>query len=145
MSDNTLWCLITPCDVWLHLVFSTSLSAFMEPSWLPWSYCSWIYNYNVPMQSVPSTTKVVKYEPRSWRGILDTTLSDKFCQWLATGWWFSPGMPVSSTNKTDRHDLTEILLKVALNTVALTLTLQICHTCTCNIVQYRYFTVQLYF
>jgi hypothetical protein len=27
-----------------------------------------------------------------------------------------------STNKTDRHDITEILLKVALNTIALTLT-----------------------
>jgi hypothetical protein len=26
------------------------------------------------------------------------------------------GSPVSSTNKTDRHDITEILLKVALNT-----------------------------
>ena len=25
--------------------------------------------------------------------------------------------PVSSTNKTDRHDITEILLKVALNTL----------------------------
>ena len=25
--------------------------------------------------------------------------------------------PVSSTNKTDRHDVTEILLKVALNTI----------------------------
>jgi hypothetical protein len=30
---------------------------------------------------------------------------------------FSPGIPVSSTNKTDRHDITEILLKVALNTI----------------------------
>jgi hypothetical protein len=28
---------------------------------------------------------------------------------------FSPGIPVSSTNKTDRHDITEVLLKVALN------------------------------
>ena len=28
-----------------------------------------------------------------------------------------PGPPVSSTNKTDRHDITEILLKVALNTI----------------------------
>jgi hypothetical protein len=28
---------------------------------------------------------------------------------------FSPGTPVSTTNKTDRHDITEILLKVALN------------------------------
>ena len=27
---------------------------------------------------------------------------------------FSTGIPVSSTNKTDRHDITEILLKVAL-------------------------------
>ena len=26
------------------------------------------------------------------------------------GRWFSPGPPVSSTNKTDRHDITEILL-----------------------------------
>jgi hypothetical protein len=29
------------------------------------------------------------------------------------GWWFSPGTPVSATNKTDRHDITETLLKVA--------------------------------
>ena len=35
---------------------------------------------------------------------------------------FSPGSPVSSTNKTDRHDITEILLKVALNTITITLT-----------------------
>jgi hypothetical protein len=27
------------------------------------------------------------------------------------------GTPVSSTNKTDRHDIAEILLKVALNTI----------------------------
>ena len=26
------------------------------------------------------------------------------------GCWFSPGIPVSSINKTDRHDITEILL-----------------------------------
>jgi hypothetical protein len=31
--------------------------------------------------------------------------------------WFSPGTPDSSTNKTDRHDITEILLKGALNTI----------------------------
>jgi hypothetical protein len=50
------------------------------------------------------------------RGVLDTTLCDKVYQWIATGRWFSPGTPVSSINKTDRHDITEILLKVALNT-----------------------------
>ena len=46
-----------------------------------------------------------------------TSLCDKVCQWLATGRWFSPGPPVSSTNKTDHHDITEILLKVVLNTI----------------------------
>jgi len=34
-----------------------------------------------------------------------------------TGQLFSPGTPVSSTNKTDRHDIAEIRLKVALNTI----------------------------
>ena len=43
---------------------------------------------------------------RSWRGVLDTTLCDKFCQLLAVGRWFSPGTPVFSTNKTCRHDMT---------------------------------------
>jgi hypothetical protein len=43
-----------------------------------------------------------------------TTLCDKVCQWLATGRWFSP---VSSTNKTDCHDITEILFKMMLNTI----------------------------
>jgi hypothetical protein len=42
-------------------------------------------------------------------------LSDKVCQWLAIGRWFSPVTLVSSTNKTDSHNITEILLKVALN------------------------------
>jgi hypothetical protein len=36
---------------------------------------------------------------------------------LATGWWFSPGPLVSSTNKADCHDITEIVLKVTLNTI----------------------------
>jgi hypothetical protein len=43
----------------------------------------------------------------------------KVCQWLVTDQWFSLGTLVSSTNKTDRHDITEILLKVALNTITL--------------------------
>ena len=62
---------------------------------------------------------ICEFDPRSWQGVLDTTLCDKFCQWLATGQWFSPGIPVSSTNKIDCHDITEILLKVALNTINL--------------------------
>ena len=37
---------------------------------------------------------------------------------LVAGHWFSQGTPVSSTNKNDHQDITEILLKVALNTIA---------------------------
>jgi len=72
------------------------------------------------------TTKVVSSRTvRSWRGVLDTTSCDKVCQWLAADRWFSPGTPVSSINKTDRHDITELFLKVALNTTTLSLTSQI--------------------
>ena len=39
------------------------------------------------------------------------------CMRLATCHWFSLGTLVSSTNKADRHDKTEILLKEALNTI----------------------------
>jgi len=46
-----------------------------------------------------------KFEFRSCRGVLDTTLCDKVCQWLAAGRWYSLGTPVSSNNKTDLHDI----------------------------------------
>jgi hypothetical protein len=57
------------------------------------------------------------------RGVFDTTLCDKVCQWVPVSLWFPPGTPVSSSNKTDRHDIAEILLKVALSTITLSLTL----------------------
>jgi hypothetical protein len=79
-----------------------------------WSHDSWIYYY-ICIQCLSPLTLWVQI-PFRW-SILDTTLCDKVCQWLATGQWFSLGTPVSSTNKTDRHDITEILLKVVLNTI----------------------------
>ena len=57
------------------------------------------------LQSVPITINVVRSHP---------------AQALATRRWFSSDTPVYSTNKTDRHDITEILLKVAFNTITLT-------------------------
>jgi hypothetical protein len=39
------------------------------------------------------------------------------CDKVAIDLWFSPGTSVSFTNKSDCHDITEILLKVALNTI----------------------------
>ena len=40
--------------------------------------------------------------------------SDKVYQLLVHGRWFSPGTLASPTTKTGRHDIAEILLKVAL-------------------------------
>jgi hypothetical protein len=58
--------------------------------------------------------KVVSSSRVDGYGVLNTTLCDKVCQWLSTGLWFSPGTQVSSTNKIDHHDITEVLLKVVL-------------------------------
>ena len=62
-----------------------------------------------------------EFESRSQRSVFDTTLCDQVCQWQAAGRWFSPSTPVSSTYKTDRHNITEILLKVILNNITVTL------------------------
>ena len=40
--------------------------------------------------------------------------SDKVYQLLGHGRWFSPSTPASSTTTTGRHDIAEILQKVAL-------------------------------
>jgi hypothetical protein len=45
-----------------------------------------------------------------------TTDHGQAYQLLAHGMWFSPGIPASSTTKTGRHDIADILLKVALST-----------------------------
>jgi hypothetical protein len=67
-----------------------------------------------------------EFEFSLMRGVLNTTLCDKGCQWLVTGRWFSPGTPVFFTNKTDHHHITEILLKKALNIITLTLLISFC-------------------
>jgi len=90
------------------------MSSFKEgPSW-SWSYGNEVYNY-LFNQCLSPLTLWVRIALR--RGALDTALHDKVCQSLAAGQRFSP---VSCTNKTDRQDITEILLKVALNTIILT-------------------------
>ena len=75
-----------------------------------------------------------EFESRLWRDVPDTTLCDKVCQWLATGRWFSRDTPVSSTSKTERQDIAEILLKVALNTITLTLLKHCEQFCPCCII-----------
>jgi hypothetical protein len=82
------------------------------PSWL-WWYGSWIYNYlcNQCLSSLKLWVQIPL--------IARCTRYNIVCQWLATGRWFSPGHQVSSINSTCLHDITEILLKVALNNITL--------------------------
>jgi hypothetical protein len=91
-----------------HSTFSTQTT---QPHILKlnWSYRSWIYNY-LCNECLSPLTLWVRIPIR--RVILDTTL----CELRKVG-GFSPGTPVSSTNKTDRHDIAEILLKVVWNTI----------------------------
>jgi len=42
------------------------------------------------------------------------------------GQWIVQSTPVSSTNKTHGHDITEILLKVLLNTINLNILIKVC-------------------
>jgi HKD family nuclease len=59
-------------------------------------------------------------------------LHETFGHGLATGQWFSPATPVSSTNNTDSHDITEILLKVMLINITVTLSIRfVCITMSC--------------
>jgi len=85
------------------------LYEYTGQSW-SWSYSCWIYNY-ICNQCISPLTLWVRIPLR--RGVLVATLCNTKCQWLVTDWWISPC--------TDRHDITEILLKVALNTITLTL------------------------
>ena len=70
----------------------------------------WWLDLQLPVQSGPITTKVVSSNPAQEWCTRDNIM-------------FSPGTPVSSTNRTDRHHITEILLKVALSNIILVLTL----------------------
>jgi hypothetical protein len=44
-------------------------------------------------------------------------MSSHVTSMVSHGRWFSPCIPASSTTKTGRHDIAEILLKVALTTI----------------------------
>ena len=97
---------------WLH---------FQLTEW-PWSYGSWIYNSSCN-HCLSTLTLWFRIRPGEVYSIqhyvikLSVTCDSR---------WFSP---VSSTNKTDRHDITEILLKVALNTIYQTKPTNPTHRC----------------
>ena len=69
----------------------------------------WLLDLKLPMQSVPITTKAVSSNPIH-------------CELYPIQYYVCLSVTCdrsvfSSTNKTDHHDITEILLKVSLNTI----------------------------
>jgi hypothetical protein len=79
---------------------------------LPWKYGSWIYSY-ICNQYLSPLMLWVRISIRAWC----KTLCDKNCQWHATSRWLSSGHLLSSTNITECHNINEVFLKVALNTI----------------------------
>ena len=73
------------------------------------------------MQSLPITTKIVSLNPVHGEVYSIQHYVIKFVSDLRQVDGFLADTMVSSTNKTDLHDIAEILLKVALNTITLTL------------------------
>ena len=87
---------------------------------------------------MPITTKVGSSNPPHGEVYSIQLYVIQFVGDLAVGLWFSKGPSVSSTSKTDRHDINEILLlKVAIHTITLTLTLEVRWGESC--IQVKYF------
>ena len=61
------------------------------------------------------TWKSKDFTPRNSerRQIQDSKKKTKYLSVTCDSLWFSPDTPVSYTNKNDRHNITEMLLKVA--------------------------------
>ena len=96
------------CTCWIVWSFWL-ISCVLKLSW-SWSYGSCTYNYLCNRRSSPPKLWVqIPLMARCTRWNLCDKVND-----FAAGRWFSP---LSSINTTDHHDITEILLKVTLNTL----------------------------
>jgi hypothetical protein len=73
----------------------------------------WVRSLDLTAHTAWARAQLCKLQKRCTRL---AAASDKVNQLLAQGRWFSPGTPASSTTKTGRHNIAEILMKVALNT-----------------------------
>ena len=82
----------------------------------------WQLDLQLPVQSVPITTKVVSLNPVHGEMYLIQHYVIKFVSDLWQVGGFLRILRFPPINKTDRSDKTEILLKVALNTISQNLT-----------------------
>ena len=120
-------------DIWSQVSYRYAIlwEAFLDPADSYFLFAEEQGYHKWALAHSSSCYRISKWDPRCRdcmvvvssnslrQTVLNTTLCDTVCQWLTISRWFSLGTPVSSTNKTDRHDIAEILLKVALNTITL--------------------------
>ena len=78
-------------NVCFYYIYPLFVSMYIK--WWSWSYDSWIYSYLCDQCMSPLNL----LESRSWRGVLDWTLCNKVCHWLATGLWFPPPIKLTTT------------------------------------------------
>ena len=88
------WCRVI---ISLFFIFGRTFLSYIQPE------AVMVVDLQLPVQSVYHHYRCA-FEPRSWRGVLDTTLCDKVCLICDRSVDFSE-YSVYSTNKTDRHDI----------------------------------------
>ena len=91
--------------IWFDYFWTSRL--LQGPSW-SWSYGSWIYNYRCNQCLSPLMLWV-------WT-LFMARCTQYTITWSSLSVTFDRSV-VFSTNKTDHHDITELLLKVVLNTI----------------------------
>ena len=102
MCRTWFWCLVVK-EILINIMLSVLLR--VTDSYYPFGIFKLLYHGADFYHNTSSTRKVIDLP------------SYTVYQLLADGRWFPPGTPASSTTKTGRHDITEILLKVTLNTI----------------------------
>jgi hypothetical protein len=81
---------------------------FINLFWSKYSFFLYVYN------KINVTKDQISFNPTLFCNAWNM---GSFLLRLGKGRWLSSGTPVSSTNKTDRNYIAEILLKVALNII----------------------------
>ena len=107
-----LYFIVSTILIWFVLDSSTQIQSLVG-AWM----AQWVMSLDLITHRSPSPIRrglgpdFVNYKKRCTRL---AAASDKVYQLLPHGRWFSPGTPASSTTRTGRHDIAEILLKVVL-------------------------------
>jgi hypothetical protein len=119
--DHMIVGFTSTCAIIISAYHPVCLDIIKGPLW-SLSYSSWIYNYLwnqclSPLKlwvRIPLMARYTRYNVM-WYCLAVTCDSQ----------WFFTGTPLSSSNKTELYDIAEILLKVALNTNNLNLSLNL--------------------